>query len=141
MPKPKTIMVFGTFDIIHKGHLNLFEQAKSIAGPEARLVVVVSKDLNAKQAKGTFPINPESSRVLALKKVPIVNDAILGDSTDKFRAIEKVKPDMIGIGYDQKIPEGFEAWLKHSRMEIEIRRLNAYKPEQYKSSRLSGKLI
>jgi FAD synthetase len=138
MPKPKTIMVFGTFDIIHPGHLNFFEQAKSIAGPEARLVVVVSKDLNAKQAKGMFPINNESMRTLNVKKIPIVNDAVLGDSTDKFRAIEKVKPDMIGLGYDQKMPEGFEEWLNRSRMEIEIKRLNAYRPEQYKSSRIRG---
>lgn len=135
MPQKKVI-TFGTFDILHKGHLNFFEQAKKAGGMETKLLVVVGRDLNVKQAKGTFPINNETKRLLAVKRIQIVDDVILGDLKDKLSIIEKTRPDLICLGYDQKIPDDFEKQLKNRNVKAEVRRLNAYEPEKYKSSKM-----
>ena len=41
----KKVICFGTFDILHLGHVNFFKQAKSL-GDE--LVVVIARDVNVK---------------------------------------------------------------------------------------------
>jgi cytidyltransferase-like protein len=53
MLKPwKTIvMVFGTFDFLHKGHLNFFKQARSLA-KNPYLIASVARDYNVKRIKG-----------------------------------------------------------------------------------------
>ena len=38
-------MVFGTFDGLHKGHLNFFKQAKKLA-QKSFLIVSIARDLN-----------------------------------------------------------------------------------------------
>lgn len=135
MPQKKVI-VFGTFDVLHKGHLNFFEQAKKAGGNETKLLVVIGRDLNVKQAKGSFPINSETKRLLAVKRVQIVDDVILGDLKDKLSIIEKTRPDIICLGYDQETPENFEVQLKNRNIKAEVRRLNAYHPEMFKSSKM-----
>lgn len=138
MPKPKTAIVFGTFDILHKGHINLFEQAKQIAGQGSKLIVVIGRDLNVKQAKGSFPVNSETARLLAVKKSQIVDDAMLGDLKDRFAIIQKVRPDLICLGYDQKTPDNFENELKKRGVKAEVVKLKAHEPEKYKSSVLKS---
>ncbi|MCX6707322.1 MAG: adenylyltransferase/cytidyltransferase family protein, partial [Candidatus Woesearchaeota archaeon] len=66
--KPKTVLVFGTFDILHPGHLNFFDQARKAGGEGSKLVVVVARDFNSKKAKGIFPLNNERARLDAVKK-------------------------------------------------------------------------
>ena len=132
---PKTVLVFGTFDILHPGHLNFFEQAKKAGGEGSRLVVVVARDFNSKQAKGIFPINNESSRLDAVKKANAADEVILGELNNKFEIIKKIRPDIICIGYDQKIPEGFSEWIKKHNFRPEIITLRPYNPEKFKSSK------
>lgn len=136
MPKPKTAMVFGTFDILHKGHLNFFEQAKDAAGPESKLIVVVGRDLNVKKAKGIFPINSENARLMGVKKQQIVDDAMLGDMTDRLKLIERIRPEMICLGYDQEEPDNLEAELKRRRLNVQILRMKPFQEIKYKSSLL-----
>lgn len=135
MPQKKVI-VFGTFDILHKGHLNFFEQAKKAGGNDTKLLVVIGRDLNVKQAKGSFPVNNETARLLAVKKVQIVDDVILGDLKDKLSIIEKTRPDIICLGYDQKAPENMEELLERRGIRVKIARLNPYNESKYKSSKL-----
>ena len=42
----KRVLIFGTFDGIHEGHLNLFKQAKKYGD---YLIVVVGRDENIKK--------------------------------------------------------------------------------------------
>lgn len=132
--KPKTVMVFGTFDIIHPGHLNLFEQAKEAAGPDSRLVVVVARDMNAKKAKGIFPLNNENIRLSNVKKKGAADEVILGELGDMFKVIERTNPDIICLGYDQKVSRDFEPELRKRGIKAEIKRMKPYKSNAYKSS-------
>lgn len=122
----KKVMVFGTFDVLHRGHLSLFEQAKSFGD---YLIAVVARDKNVLSAKGKLPRHNESERLRMVMKQ--VDKAMLGYVYEKYKVIEKFKPDVICLGYDQ------EASLEDlKRFKIKIVRLKPHKPDQYKSSKI-----
>ena len=59
---------------------------------------------------------------------------ILGNEGDFYKCIADYKPDVIGLGYDQRADENE---IKNKFPEIEIKRLEAFEPERNKSSLLS----
>lgn len=126
----KKVMVFGTFDILHQGHLNYFKQAKQ-HGDE--VVVVVARNLNVFRVKGHYPKNDEKVRLAKVVASQTVEVARLGYLEDKFKIIYEENPDVIALGYDQ---HGYESGLKAEFPKIQIVRLRAFKPETYKSSKL-----
>src|SRR3989344_5946032 len=51
------IMIFGTFDMLHEGHLDFFRQARSLAaGPH--LIVSIARDASVARVKGAPPPAP-----------------------------------------------------------------------------------
>src|SRR3989337_1126541 len=96
----KKIMVFGTFDIFHKGHLNFLKQSRKIGD---YLIVVVARDKFVEKAKGMPPKNNEKYRANSVRKAKVANKVILGSKTyNYFRTIRTYKPTIIALGYDQK---------------------------------------
>ena len=77
----KKVMVFGTFDLVHPGHLSFFRQAKKNGG---FLIVVVARDRNSLEAKGRPPRNEEKKRLANIRKIKLVDKAILGSRTYNF---------------------------------------------------------
>lgn len=61
-------MVFGTFDILHKGHLDFFKQARRLA-KNPFVIVSVARDINVKKIKGQKPQNNEKIRVRNLREI------------------------------------------------------------------------
>lgn len=125
----KKVIVFGAFDPLHKGHLNFFGQAKRLGD---YLFVVIARDRNIERLKNHAPRANEEVRLNAVKKIANVDKAILGDEDNMGQVIEDVKPDVIALGYDQKIPET----LKNTLKKYKIVTLKPYKSEIYKSSKL-----
>ena len=123
--KQKKVMVFGTFDILHKGHFNFFKQAKKYGN----LIVVIARDENVRKVKGQLPKNNESDRLKNVQKS--VGKVILGDKKDKLKVIRKIKPDVICVGYDQIVPIND---LKNIGVHVKI--LKSYQPHKYKSSKM-----
>ncbi|MEA2064950.1 MAG: adenylyltransferase/cytidyltransferase family protein [Patescibacteria group bacterium] len=130
----KKIMVFGTFDIFHKGHKNFLEQARKFGD---YLIVIIARDENVKNIKGGFPQNSELKRLIEIKKSELANKIILGNLSDKYKVIKKYKPDIICLGYDQKISikELKEKIQEFNLLNTKIVRLKAYCPKKYKSSK------
>ena len=95
------VMASGVFDIIHIGHISYLEQAKAM-GDE--LVVVVACDETAKKRKRE-PIMPESARMRMINSLKPVDIAVMGDGGDMFATIEKIRPDIIVLGFDQNFDE------------------------------------
>ena len=91
-------MVFGTFDILHKGHLNFFKQAKKHGN---YLIAVVARDKTVKKIKNKEPKHHEMFRLLNIALLDIVNVAVLGNLRDPYRVIQENKPKIICLGYDQ----------------------------------------
>ena len=131
------VIVFGTFDLLHKGHENLFEQAKKY-GDE--LVVVVARDVNVRKVKRRAPVLGENDRLAQVRAHPLVYLAVLGHEHDnRYQIIEELKPDVICIGYDQRVPPNFEQGLLDRGINAKIVKLKAYFPETYKTMKLRKK--
>lgn len=92
----RRIVATGTFDILHPGHLYYLEESKKL-GDE--LFVIVARDANVKHKP--HPIIPEDQRLAMVAALKPVDHAMLGDRTDMFLPIEKIRPDIITIGFNQ----------------------------------------
>lgn len=94
----KKVLVFGTFDRLHPGHLFFLSEAKKLGD----LYVSVSTDESATQRKGKNPINDMKERVAAIKALHIATDVLEGDKTlNEWSVLKKIKPDIIALGFDQ----------------------------------------
>lgn len=119
----RRVMVAGTFDIIHEGHIKMLWSAKSLAGDDGELVVVVARDENVRKYKKREPILEESIRAYIVKNLKPVDRVVLGER-DPIESVLKLRPDVIALGYDQWADENWlrEELLKRG-LDVEIVRL------------------
>jgi rfaE bifunctional protein nucleotidyltransferase chain/domain len=81
------IVVNGTFDILHPGHLALLNYAKSLG---AFLVVAIDADERVKQLKGPHrPINNQQERKLLLENLKAVDEVVIFNSSEELVDIVK----------------------------------------------------
>ena len=119
-------MCFGTFDLLHIGHLNYFQQAKQHA---EKLIVIIARD----KTKDNKSIFTEAERKQLIESLKIVDQAILGNKDDHFQIIKQLNPNVIFLGYDH--PQ-IENQLKEKFPKITILRGKPYNPENQKSSKI-----
>ena len=128
----KTVLAMGTFDMLHPGHLHYLEEAKKHGD---RLVVVVARDETAAKERKQKPVVHEKDRLRLVQQLRVVDKAVLGNVGDKLAIVEKVKPDVICLGYDQHInAQELEKELLKRGLQINVVRLTAFKENLYKSS-------
>ena len=74
MQTTKTIWTNGCFDILHRGHIELFRYAKSLGD---YLVVGIDEDERVKQSKGdTRPINTVDDRRTVLESIRYIDEVV-----------------------------------------------------------------
>jgi len=130
-------MVFGVFDLLHPGHVSFLKQAKKLGN---YLVVSVARDANVKKIKRKPPVFDEKKRLEHVKRLKIANKVVLGGLKDAWPHIQKEKPDIIALGYDQdsfvgNLPHG----LTHHGLKTRVIRLRPFRPEVFKSKILRSK--
>ncbi len=130
MKKEIKVVAFGSFDPLHKGHIYYLKQAKKLGD---KLFVIVSSDEKIKFLKSRHSWQNQEVRARQVKKLGIADKVLIGESTREYTLLDKIKPDVIALGYDQKIPES----LKKEVKKYKIVTLKPYKPEIYKSSKLA----
>lgn len=131
----KRVIVFGTFDVLHQGHLDFFKQAKKHGD---FLVAVVARDINVEKIKGKKPRNNERKRLIDVYNVDGVDFAALGDKKDPYKIIEEQKPNIICLGYDQdSYADRLDNELKKRGINAKVIRLKPHKPDRYKSSKIN----
>lgn len=121
------VLVAGTFDFFHKGHEFFLLEAKK-RGDE--LFVIIARDSNVEKIKKKQPQENERIRRQNVQNFPAVKQCFLGDEQDFFRIPQKINPDVICLGYDQKTPPGFLENFPNTT----IVRIDSFYPEKYKSS-------
>lgn len=132
--RKRKVIAFGTFDIIHPGHESYLKQARELGD---KLVVVVARDATAEKTKGRWPKNDERARLQKIIESNLADEVVLGDLDDRYKVLEKFRPDIVALGYDQKTDmKKLEEKLGKLNIDAKIVRLNSYKPEIYKSSKL-----
>ncbi|MFA6296182.1 MAG: adenylyltransferase/cytidyltransferase family protein [Patescibacteria group bacterium] len=130
----KKVLIFGTFDLLHPGHLDFFKQAKKLGD---YLEVIVARDQTVSAIKKHRTLFNEKDRLANVKNQKIVDEAKLGNLDDPYKIVKQEKPDIIALGYDQKsYTEELEDKIKEFGFKTKIVRLKSFKPEKYKSSKL-----
>jgi len=133
----KKVLVGGTFNIIHPGHLLFLKKAKEKGN---YLVVVVANDKTVLREKGFLVMHAEA-RKKVLEGLRIVDKAVIGDEKDFFKVVRKEKPDIIALGYDQRMDEKkLGSKLKNLGLECKVVRINS-KLEGYKTEKAIANLL
>jgi len=130
----KLVMCAGTFDIVHPGHLYFLSEAKKFGD---KLVVIVARDETSERMKGKKPSHNEKERMEQVRSLEIVDKAVLGNKGNIFEIIEEIKPNVICLGYDQKVlKQELEDELKKRNIKADVVRIGSYMPHLYKSSKI-----
>lgn len=99
------IITFGTFDLIHIGHINILEKAKKLYNNnnDNELIVGVSSDKFSYSKKNKYPIYNELQRQKILTSLIFVDKVFLEESFEKKRDyILKNNADILVMGSDWK---------------------------------------
>ena len=133
------IMVFGTFDGLHKGHISFFKQAKSFI-KNSFLIVSIARDKNVFKIKGKYPHFSEKTRMKIVKKCKLVDQVVLSGIKNHIPHIAKIHPNVIALGYDQKAyVRNLKKDLKNKGILVKIVRMKPYKEKLYKNHLLKNK--
>jgi len=94
-----TVIVNGTFDILHPGHIAMLNTARSLGD---YLVVCIDTDRRVKELKGdTRPVNDQNFRRIMLQNLKAVDIVELFDSQeDLIRLLKLYQPDIMVKGSD-----------------------------------------
>src|SRR3989344_3996057 len=134
MAASRRVLVFGTFDVIHPGHISFLRQGGKNG---AVLFVPLAREKYIRKIKGQSARHSEAERKTLIESLKFVNKVVFGSKTDYLRHIMSIKPSVIVLGYDQKaFTEKLREKLAERGLSVKIVRARAYKPGIYKSSRL-----
>ena len=93
----------GCFDILHPGHVSLFEQARRACD---RLVVGLNSDASVTRFKGAGrPIQAEAARAAVLGSVASVDLVVVFADDTPMKLIKAIRPDVLVKGADYTIEE------------------------------------
>ena len=77
-----TVMVNGTFDVLHPGHVALLNTARSYGD---YLIVAIDTDRRVRELKGEGrPINNQNDRKIMLTNLKAVDFVVIFDSTEEL---------------------------------------------------------
>jgi D-beta-D-heptose 7-phosphate kinase/D-beta-D-heptose 1-phosphate adenosyltransferase len=95
----KKIFVNGTFDVLHRGHLELLNYAKSLGD---HLVVGIDSDGRVKQLKGSSrPIHSQEERKFLLENLKSVDQVFIFNTEEELTELVKsTEPDIMVVGSD-----------------------------------------
>ena len=97
----KIVWTNGCFDVLHRGHFEMLQYAKSLGD---LLVVGIDSDEKVKQDKGeNRPFNTAEDRKFALESIKHVHKVMIFESKSELEFIlENLEPDYMVIGSDWK---------------------------------------
>ena len=96
----KTIFVNGTFDILHPGHVQLLNYARSLGDS---LIVAIDSDRRVRELKGKDrPINSEDDRKFMLENLCSVDSVWLFDSDQELEDICRLYNPVMVKGSDYR---------------------------------------
>ncbi len=97
----KVVFTNGTFDILHRGHVEYLAKAKKLGD---MLVVGLNSDASIKRIKGPKrPINLEADRAAVLSALSSVDFVCFFSEDTPGALIAKVIPDVLVKGADWKV--------------------------------------
>jgi len=100
----KVVFTNGCFDLLHPGHVDYLEEARSLGDA---LIVAVNTDASVRRlGKGPArPLNPESDRARVLAALAAVDRVVLFDEDTPHEILTELKPDVLVKGGDYRLEE------------------------------------
>ncbi len=96
----KIVFTNGCFDILHVGHVNYLEEAKSFGDI---LIVGLNSDASVKRLKGeSRPVNSQEDRAVVLSALESVDMVVIFDEDTPYDLIKRIEPDILVKGGDYK---------------------------------------
>ncbi len=116
----------GCFDIIHRGHIEYLNQAKSLGN---FLVIGLNSDSSTKKLKGeNRPVNNEVDRAFVLSNLKCVDAVIIFNEDTPYNLIKLIKPDFLTKGGDWKEDQiiGSDIVKEYGGKTISLNFVNSY---------------
>ena len=91
----------GCYDILHRGHLELFKYAKSLGD---KLIVGIDSDIKVRESKGDGrTVNNQEDRKFFLESLIYVDEVVIFNTAEELEGrVEAIRPKFIVIGSDYK---------------------------------------
>jgi len=125
------VLAGGVFDIIHPGHIYTLNAAKALGDV---LVVVVATDNTSEKMKKRKPLHTQEQRQELVNSLSMVDLCLVGQEDDIFKTVDRVRPQIIALGYDQVHQEKFITdGCKKIKLEAKVARLQSPIPESSSS--------
>lgn len=94
----RTVLTFGTFDVLHVGHVSILERARALGD---RLIVGVSSDALNLAKKGRRPVYPEADRLRLVAALRCVDAVFVEESLElKGEYLRRHGADVLVMGDD-----------------------------------------
>ncbi len=117
----------GVFDIIHPGHISTLNAAKALGDV---LVVVVATDNTSEKMKKRKPLHSQEQRQELVNSLSMVDLCLIGQEAGLFKTVNRVRPQIIALGYDQVHQEKFITdGCKRINLDAKVARLQSPTPE------------
>lgn len=130
--KHKKVLTVGVYDLIHKGHVELFRRAKGLG--DYLIVAVQDGDLILKYKPQAKVLNSTDDRVYMVKSIRYVDEAIVYRSVDEI--VKSVDFDVFITGPDQA-HKGFQdaiRWCEeHGKTHIVLARTDGVSSSELKA--------
>ncbi|MFP3192537.1 MAG: DUF357 domain-containing protein [Thermoproteus sp.] len=134
----KKVLIAGTFELLHPGHISYMEQAWRLG----RVVAVVSRDVNAAKIKGRSIAIPAENRARVVSSIYYVHKARIGYEDDMLRVVEEEKPDVVLLGANQPFDERpLAEKLRRRGVEAQILRANPYDCDLCSTTKIINKIL
>ena len=93
------VLVFGTFDVLHPGHIH----ALYAAARRGQVTVVLTSDVLCRKLKQLAAVNPYRQRAERLGRLRVVDNIVPTDpKLGSYRVLKQHQPDVIVLGHDQR---------------------------------------
>jgi FAD synthetase len=134
--KKKVVLASGVFDLLHLGHVKFLEEAKKAGGKDAELLVIIARDSTVEKNKGRKPIMPENQRRALVESLKVIDEAVLGfEEFDVGDVIERIKPDVIALGYDQEdMEKHVQEYVDKHNLNVKVVRIGKFEEDALNSS-------
>ena len=94
----KIVFTNGCFDILHAGHVDIFQQARNLGDA---LVVAVNSDISIKKIKGEKrPVVPQAQRMQILAALEAIDYVVIFEEENPLKIIKELQPDILVKGGD-----------------------------------------
>ena len=99
----KIVFTNGCFDLLHIGHVSLFQKAKTLGDV---LIVAINSDKSLAGLKGPKrPLVPQKDRTKLLAALSCIDYVVVFSEQTPYELLSKLKPDILVKGGDYKIQD------------------------------------